>query len=37
VQISEDLKPFVRPYDAATWRSPADAMATSFYHWRAEA
>jgi cyclase len=37
VQISEDLKPFVRPYDPATWRSPADAMATSFYHWRAQA
>ncbi|MFJ3498507.1 TcmI family type II polyketide cyclase [Streptomyces sp. NPDC086091] len=33
VRISEDLKPFIGAYDPATWRSPADAMATRFYHW----
>jgi cyclase len=33
VQISADLKPFIEAYDPATWRSPADAMATRFYHW----
>jgi cyclase len=33
VQISEDLKPFIGAYDPATWRSPADAMATRFYSW----
>lgn len=31
VGISEDLKPFISPYDPATWRSPADAMAANFY------
>jgi cyclase len=35
VQISADLKPFIEAYDPATWRSPADAMATRFYHWEA--
>ncbi|AJT68431.1 TcmI family type II polyketide cyclase [Streptomyces sp. BHT-5-2] len=35
VRISEDLKPFIEAYDPATWRSPADAMATRFYHWQA--
>lgn len=35
VQISEDLKPFIQPYDPATWRSPADALATRFYDWEA--
>ncbi|MFB4310310.1 TcmI family type II polyketide cyclase [Actinomadura sp. GTD37] len=35
VRISEDLKPFVTPYDPETWRSPKDAMATRFYHWDA--
>ncbi|MGP3949283.1 TcmI family type II polyketide cyclase [Streptomyces sp. 7N604] len=35
VGISEDLKPFIEPYDPATWRSPADAMASRFYHWSA--
>ena len=35
VRISEDLKPFITAYDPATWRSPADAMATRFYDWRA--
>lgn len=33
VRISEDLKEFIGAYDPATWRSPADAMATRFYHW----
>ncbi len=33
VRISTDLKPFVQPYDPDTWRTPADAMATRFYHW----
>lgn len=33
VAISDDLKPFIGAYDPATWRSPADAMATRFYHW----
>ncbi|MGP3922554.1 TcmI family type II polyketide cyclase [Streptomyces sp. 8N616] len=35
VGISADLKPFIEPYDPATWRSPADAMASRFYHWSA--
>jgi cyclase len=33
VQISADLRPYIAAYDPATWRSPADAMATRFYHW----
>lgn len=37
VQISEDLKPFIAAYDPATWRSPADAMATRFYSWETSA
>jgi cyclase len=36
VNISEDLKAFIEAYDPATWRSPADAMATRFYHWAAD-
>ncbi|WP_216906677.1 TcmI family type II polyketide cyclase [Nocardia noduli] len=35
VRISDDLKPFIEAYDPATWKSPADAMATRFYHWSA--
>ncbi|WP_371663115.1 TcmI family type II polyketide cyclase [Streptomyces sp. NBC_00280] len=35
VGISDDLKPFIEAYDPATWRSPADAMATRFYNWEA--
>jgi cyclase len=35
IKISDDLKPFIGAYDPATWRSPADAMATRFYHWEA--
>jgi cyclase len=37
IRISDDLKPFIGAYDPATWRSPADAMATRFYHWEASA
>lgn len=37
VQISQDLKPFIDPYDPATWKSPADAMAERFYTWEASA
>jgi cyclase len=33
VQVSADLKPYIEAYDPATWRSPADAMATRFYRW----
>lgn len=33
VRISDDLKPFIQAYDPATWRSPADAVATRFYDW----
>lgn len=33
VKVSADLKPHISAYDPATWRSPADAMATRFYHW----
>jgi cyclase len=35
VGISQDLRAFIDPYDPVTWRSPADAMATRFYHWMA--
>ncbi len=35
VGISADLKPHIDAYDPATWRSPADAMATRFYRWEA--
>lgn len=33
IQISDDLKLFITAYDPATWRSPADATASRFYHW----
>lgn len=36
VKISEDLKAHIEAYDPATWRSPADAMATRFYQWTSE-
>ncbi|GAA1865569.1 TcmI family type II polyketide cyclase [Actinomadura bangladeshensis] len=35
IKISDDLKPYIEAYDPVTWRSPADAMATRFYHWEA--
>ncbi|MFI9406980.1 TcmI family type II polyketide cyclase [Nocardia sp. NPDC052316] len=34
VRISADLRPYITAYDP-NWRSPADAMATRFYHWAA--
>ncbi|MBD0744654.1 MULTISPECIES: TcmI family type II polyketide cyclase [unclassified Streptomyces] len=37
IGISNDLKPFIQAYDPATWRSPADAMATRFYNWEGRA
>jgi cyclase len=33
VRISEELRPYIAPYDPLTWRAPADAMARRFYHW----
>jgi cyclase len=36
VRISADLKPYISAYDPATWRTPADAMATRFYNWEAQ-
>lgn len=33
VKLSADLEPYISPYDPQQWRSPADAMARSFYHW----
>jgi cyclase len=32
-KIDAELSQYVRAYDPATWRSPADAMATPFYSW----
>ncbi|MCX4591798.1 TcmI family type II polyketide cyclase [Streptomyces sp. NBC_01549] len=37
IGISDDLKPFIEAYDPATWRSPADAMASRFYDWETPA
>lgn len=34
-QVSEDLNPYIAPYDPETWQAPADAMARSFYRWTA--
>ncbi|MEU6746376.1 TcmI family type II polyketide cyclase [Spirillospora sp. NPDC046719] len=31
-RISEDLRPFITPYDP-NWRTPSDAMAARFYRW----
>ena len=33
IKVSADLKAYIQAYDEATWRSPADAMASQFYHW----
>jgi cyclase len=33
--ISAALKAHIDAYDPATWSGPSDAMATSFYSWRA--
>ena len=35
IEISAELKAHLSAYDPANWRSPADAMATRFYHWEA--
>lgn len=35
--LSVELDNFVTPYDPATWRSPADAMAGEFYSWTPQA
>ncbi|TMR09797.1 TcmI family type II polyketide cyclase [Nonomuraea turkmeniaca] len=32
-RLSADLDRYVKPFDPATWRSPADAMASEFYGW----
>jgi hypothetical protein len=34
VNLSADLEPYVTPYDPQRWRSPSDAMAKPFYHWK---
>lgn len=33
--LSAKLDAYIEPYDPATWRSPADAMAQEFYAWDA--
>jgi len=33
-RISDDLRAYISPYDEATWKSPQDAVAREFYHWR---
>jgi cyclase len=32
-RISAELRPFIKPYDEAKWRSPQDAVAREFYRW----
>ncbi|MGC9668392.1 TcmI family type II polyketide cyclase [Planosporangium sp. 12N6] len=32
-RVNEELSAHIDPYDPATWRGPADAMATEFYRW----
>jgi cyclase len=34
-KISDDLKPYIKPYDPQTWRTPQDAVAKQFYRWSA--
>jgi cyclase len=34
-RVSADLRPFIKPYDEAKWRSPQDAVAREFYRWGA--
>jgi hypothetical protein len=31
--LSKQLDEHVKPFDPASWRSPADAMAREFYAW----
>jgi cyclase len=33
--ISQQLAPYISPYDPQTWRSPRDAAARRFYTWLA--
>lgn len=35
-EVSDKLKPFIEPYNPATWTRPADAMAREFYSWDAD-
>jgi hypothetical protein len=32
-KLCDDLAEYITPYDPETWRSPADAMARTFYGW----
>lgn len=32
-QVNEELSGYIAAYDPASWRSPADAMASEFYRW----
>ncbi|CAL9563223.1 TcmI family type II polyketide cyclase [Streptomyces sp. ICN988] len=34
-RLSEELSPFVLPFEPATWRGPESAMAEEFYSWTA--
>lgn len=34
-QISDNLRPYIKPYDEQTWRTPQDAVAKQFYRWSA--
>ena len=34
-ELSAELDAYIEPYDPATWRTPADAMARRFYSWDA--
>jgi cyclase len=35
-KISDRLRPYISPYNPATWRSPQDAIAKLFYHWHVD-
>lgn len=37
IGIQQDLLPYIRVFDPATWRSPSDAMASRFYTWQVPA
>ncbi|MGL5829272.1 MAG: TcmI family type II polyketide cyclase [Angustibacter sp.] len=34
IRVSSELRPFIDPFDP-DWKSPRDAVADRFYHWRA--
>ncbi|OHV36601.1 polyketide synthase [Pseudofrankia sp. EUN1h] len=36
VDVNTKLAKYITAYDPATWRGPRDAMARSFYTWRAD-